>query len=83
MQKEFNKLYCEKWDRLTAFMLNRAAQFNMVDWAVFKTCLVSFGLMIGALFAKLFKKLAPLVALVFVASWVYLVWRIFFDEDFE
>lgn len=83
MQKESSRLYCEKWNELMAFMLSRAAKFSVVDWAIFKTCLVTFGLMIGAWFARLFKKLAPLVALVFIASWVYMVWRIFFDEDVE
>ncbi len=83
MQKESNKLYCKKWEELMTFMLSRAAKFSAVDWAIFKTCLVTFGLMIGAWFARLFKKLAPLMALVFIVSWVYLVWRIFFDEDTE
>lgn len=83
MQKEFNKPYCEKWDRLSTLLLSRAAQFSMLDWAIFKTCLISLGLMVGSLFAKLFKKLAPLMALVFIASWVYLVWRIFSGEDIE
>ncbi|MPN23020.1 hypothetical protein SDC9_170405 [bioreactor metagenome] len=83
MQKKFNKLCCKKWKELTTFMLHRAAQFSVLDWAIFKTCLVSLGLMIGTWFARLFKKLAPLVALIFIVSWVYLVWRIFFDEEFE
>ncbi|WMJ84791.1 hypothetical protein ACS3UN_05300 [Oscillospiraceae bacterium LTW-04] len=83
MQKEFNNLCCKKWDELIAFMLSRAAKFSVVDWAIFKTCLVTFGLMIGAWFARLFKKLAPLVALVFIVSWIYMVWRIFFDEDLD
>ncbi len=82
MQKEF-KLYCKKWDELTAFLLSRAAHFSVLDWAIFKTCLVTLGLMIGTWFARLFKKLAPLVALVFIASWVYLVWRIFLGEDID
>lgn len=83
MQKEFSKLYCEKWRTLVAFLLSRAAHFSVLDWAIFKTCLITLGLMIGTWFARLFKKLAPLVALLFVASWIYLVWRIFFDKDFE
>ena len=39
--------------------------------------------MIGTWFARLFKKLAPLVALLFIASWIYLVWRIFLGEDID
>lgn len=83
MQRDFSKLYCKKWHELTAFMLSRAAHFSVLDWAIFKTCLITLGLMIGTWFARLFKKLAPLVALVFIASWVYLVWRIFLGEDID
>lgn len=83
MPKELTVLCFEKWNRLLKFLLKRAAQFSLVDWIVLKGCLVSFGLMIGGLFAKLFKKLAPLMALIFFISWAYLVWRIFFDEETE
>ncbi len=83
MQKEFSKLYCKKGRILTAFLLGRAAHFSILDWAIFKTCLITLGLMIGTWFARLFKKLAPLVALLFIASWIYLVWRIFLGEDID
>ncbi len=83
MQRDFSKLYCKKWRALTAFLLSRAAHFSVLDWAIFKTCLVTLGLMIGTWFARLFKKLAPLVALLFIASWIYLVWRIFLGEEID
>lgn len=83
MQKDLSKLCGQKWEALMAFMLSRASKFSVLDWAILKTCLVTFGLMIGTWFARLFKKLAPLVALVFFVSWIYLIWRVFFDEDFE
>ena len=83
MQRAFNKVYCEKWRALVAFMLGRAARFSVLDWAIFKTCLITLGLMISTWFARLFKKLAPLVALIFVLSWIYLVWRIFMGEDID
>lgn len=83
MQKELNCPCCEKVNELVDFMLKRAAHFSILDWTIFKTCLISFGVLIGAIFAKLFKKLAPLMAIVFMASWVYLAWRIFFAGDDE
>lgn len=83
MQREYVKLYCEKWRALVAFLISRAAHFSVLDWAIFKTCLISLGLMISTWFARLFKKLAPLVALVFIISWAYLIWRIFWDEDVD
>ncbi|MFV0497312.1 MAG: hypothetical protein ACK5L0_03950 [Candidatus Fimivivens sp.] len=84
MQKEeMNAFCCQKWDALSLFILRRATEFSIVDWAIFKTCLITFGLMIGAWFARLFKKLAPLLVLVFIISWLYMVWRVFLEEDFD
>lgn len=83
MQKESNCPYCEKVNELIDFTLKRAAHFGILDWAAFKTCLFTCGVLIGAMFSKLFKKLAPLMTIVFIASWAYLVWRIFFAEDDE
>ncbi len=83
MQRAFSNVYCEKWRALIAFLMGRAAHFSVLDWAIFKTCLITLGLMIGTWFARLFKKLAPLVALIFILSWIYLVWRIFMGEELD
>lgn len=71
---------CDVLSRLADYCLERASTFSIFDWAVFKTCLISLGVLIGAAFAKLFKKLAPLMAIVFVVSWIYILWRMFFAE---
>lgn len=83
MQKGINNPCYEKLNKLVGFMLKSVAHFDIFDWAILKTCLVSFGILIGSMFAKIFKKLAPLMAIIVLASWAYIAWRIFFIEDNE
>lgn len=65
---------------LIDFMISRVTAFSIFDWGIFKICLISFGVLLGTLYNKLFKKLAPLVAVVFIATWVYMLWRVLFCE---
>lgn len=81
MQKELNLFNCEKIDALTDYVLKRAETFDLFDWAIFKTCLLSLGVLIGSMLAKFFKKLAPLTTIIFIASWGYLIWRVFFSQE--
>ena len=48
---------------------------------MFETCLLSLGLWLGTCFSKCFKKLRTLFFVAFAASWLYMLWRIFFDEE--
>lgn len=61
--------------------MERAKGFSVLDFGVFKLCLFSFGLWLGACFSKFFKKFRGALFVVFAASWLYLFWRIFFDLD--
>ncbi|MEG1774259.1 MAG: hypothetical protein RR320_05340 [Oscillospiraceae bacterium] len=63
------------------YMLARSRNFGLADWAMFKLCLVSFGVLIGSTFSNFFKKLRPLMTVLFCAGWVYMVWRVFLCED--
>ena len=83
MKKGLIHLFCEDFTALYDTVVNRSQHFDMLDWAIFKTCLVSLGVLIGSWFAKFFKRLAPLMMVVFVASWIYLFWRMFFDYETE
>ena len=38
-------------------------------------------LWLGTCFSKLFKKFRGVLFMLFAASWLYLLWRIVFDED--
>ena len=67
--------------RWTNFAMDKAHDFSIFDFAVLKVCLLSLGLWLGSCFAKLFQKCRSVLFVVFVASWLYLFWRIFFDGE--
>lgn len=66
---------------LIKFMLARAKDFSVLDFALFKLCLVSFGLYIGSKFAEFFKKFRIVILISFIISYAYMLWRIFIHED--
>lgn len=66
---------------LIKFMLARAKDFSLLDFALFKLCLVSFGLYIGSKFAEFFKKFRIVILISFIISYAYMLWRIFIRED--
>ena len=66
------------------YMIKRTSDFSLLDWAIFKAGLISLGVLIGSLFSKFLRKLAPLVFFVFLATAVYTLWRLLVcdcDED--
>lgn len=56
---------------LLCLLKRRAALFSILDWAVFKTALISFGMCIGVRFSKPLRRFAPLFAAVFIAGWLF------------
>ena len=61
--------------RWTNHAVEKAHGFSLFDFAIFETCLL------GTCFSKCFKKLRTLFFVAFAASWLYMLWRIFFDEE--
>lgn len=79
-----NDMYCAlcgRAEELMDFMMERVSRFTVWDWSIFKLTLISFGALVGAACAKTIRKIAPLVALVFLVSWCYMIWRVFFDAE--
>lgn len=67
---------------LIDYSAERARGFSILDFAVLKLCLVTFGVWLGSQFSKLFGKFRHVIFATFILSWVYLIWRIFLrDED--
>ena len=69
--------------RWTEYAVSRAQGFSVLDFAVFKVCLLSLGMWLGACFARAFKKFRGVLFVAFAASWMYLFWRVFFESDDE
>lgn len=81
MQSITCKKCCETANLFVQYLLTKARTFSVLDFAVFKTCLVCFGAFLATLFSKQAKKFKFLLFIGFLASWVYLIWRIFFQDD--
>lgn len=72
----------EKTGVFIAFLVEKARGFNVFDFAVLKLCLLSIGLWLGSTFFKFFRRFKGIIALSFVVSYIFLIWRIFFrDQD--
>lgn len=76
----------EDADDLCAFSMERVKTFSIFDFAIFKFCLLSLGMWLGAWItakcAKLSEKLRPILFAGFLAGYIYLIYRIFFaDRD--
>ena len=67
--------------RWTNHAVDKARGFSVFDFAVLETCLLSLGLWLGACFSKFFKKFRTVLFVAFAATWLYLLWRVFFDAD--
>ena len=67
--------------RWTNHAVEKAHGFSLFDFAIFETCLLSLGLWLGACFSKCFKKIRTVLFVAFAASWLYMLWRVFFDDE--
>ena len=67
--------------RVIDWGMERFRGFSVRDVAIFKTCLLSIGALLGVYFIMPLKKLAPVLWVVAVASYAYLIWRMFFADE--
>lgn len=68
-------------DDAVHYSVERAREFGFFEFAMFKLCLLSLGLWLGSLFASFFKRFRVVLFIGFVASYIYLIWRLFFRDD--
>lgn len=69
-----------EYEKLIDFAMNSVGKFTVMDFAIFKLCLVSLGAILATCFTDFFKKYKVFVIIAFVASYVYLLYRLFADE---
>ncbi len=71
---------CKVCDTMEKLM-EKFKSFSIFDIAVFKFCLISFGIILGMTGHKSWKKAAPLVWCTFIGGYLYMVYRCFFVHD--
>lgn len=51
--------------------------FSFWDYAIFKLCIASIGIILGAYFYVFFLKYIAFVWIIFIITWIYLISKIF------
>ena len=72
---------CDQAGRFVNTTTEKIRGFSLIEFFIYETCLLSFGLWLGTCFSKFFKKFRAIIFAAFAATWLYLLWRVFFDED--
>lgn len=67
--------YTDRPIRLLGALMDTVRNYDMLDFATFKICILSVGLLLGGAFSRSFRRWAPVVALIAVASYAYLIYK--------
>lgn len=59
------------------YLTDRFKGFDIWEIGVFKVCLLAFGVLIGLYAGKTCRKFAPLVWIAFIASYIYVIYKLF------
>lgn len=62
------------------FTLGKASKFGIWDYAAFKICLISLGIILGAYFSHFFLSWISVIWAIFVLSYIYLIYIIFIKK---
>jgi uncharacterized membrane protein len=52
-------------------------KYTALDFAIFKLCLISLGILAGAYFAHFFLNLTTLLWIIFILSYIFVMYRTF------
>lgn len=58
--------------------MEEVKSFSIMDFGIFKICIMAFGILSGVYFYKFFDKAKPVVWTGFLGSTAYLIYRLFF-----
>ncbi|KAF1084000.1 hypothetical protein SPSYN_02912 [Sporotomaculum syntrophicum] len=56
-------------------LLNAARKYNVFDFACFKIALFSCGILVGGYFPQLFIKFSPIIWLIFVTTYAWVIYK--------
>ena len=58
-------------------MHNVMSHFTIVDIGILKLCLLSLGIILGAIFVRFFGDILVALWVIFILSWLYIVIKVF------
>lgn len=74
------KCFCQEW---ASTLLERFRTFNVAEIAVFKVCLITFGILIGIAGRPILKPFRSALSAAFVSSYLYLMFRLIVAPELE
>lgn len=74
---------CKKFRIYVQYLVGKAHTMNALDFSILKVCCLCLGAWTATVFSKTAKKCKGLLFIGFLASWGYLIWRLFFQETTE
>ncbi len=66
---------------LVDYILGKVQNFSALDFTVLKVCLSTTGVLLGVAFSKSLKKLVPILAIISLASYLYLIFKLFIEDN--
>lgn len=66
--------------KLIEFALGKASKFGILDYGIFKLCLFTLGVIFGAYFSSFFLEYISIVWILFIVSYIYLMYKIFIKK---
>ncbi|MDP4109387.1 MAG: hypothetical protein Q8878_05085 [Bacillota bacterium] len=66
--------------RFVDFLMDKVSELSILDFALMKMALISFGVIIGAFFSKFFRKFQAIFWFFAIFSYIYLIYKIFFRD---
>lgn len=63
---------CDQAGRFMNTTTEKIRGFSLIEFFIYETCLLSFGLWLGTCFSKFFKKFRAIIFAAFAATWLYL-----------
>ncbi len=67
-------------NEMIALVNEKMQDFDITDWSIFKGLLILVGMIIGCSFAETCKKLRPLLVIVWVCLFTYMMLKMFVLE---
>ena len=61
--------------------MDRFRGFSVFDVAVFKTCLLTIGMLLGISNVRTMRKIQPFLWIFLLCSYIYLIWRMVLKDE--
>ncbi len=58
-------------------VLKATRKYNVMDWSILKVCLIALGIILGTYFASFFRTILPIVWIILILTYVWIMLKTF------